>query len=220
MQTDPKSDPQVRELTAEAQNLVALAGSYRVATADEYAAAGDDLKRVKGAKDRLERLRKSMTQPIDAAKKAIMDFFRGPSDQLERAEAQIKQSMIAYSNEQDRLRRIEQTKAEETARKERERLDAQARKAADAGKTEKAAALEQRAATVVAPVIERTPPKVVGVQTREVWKFQVIDPNAVPREYTTVDESKIRKVVGALKGDANIPGVRVWSEKAIASSAA
>jgi hypothetical protein len=220
MQTDPKSDPQVRELTAEAQSLVALAGSYAVANAEEYAAAGEDLKRVKGAKDRLERLRKSMTQPIDAAKKAIMDFFRGPSDQLDRAESQIKRSMIAFSNEQDRLRREEQARAEESARKERLRLEAQANKAEASGKVEKAAALQQRAATVVAPVIERTPPKVIGVSTREVWKFEVTDPAQVPREYLTVDESKIRRVVGALKGDTKIAGVRVWSEKALASGAA
>jgi hypothetical protein len=220
MLTDPTKDPAVRDLTVEAQGLVTLAGSYSVATAEQYQAAASDLKRVGGAIDRLEALRKSMTKPLDDAKKAIMDFFRGPSEQLERAKSQIKRSMIAFSDEQDRIRRAEQAVADTAARKERERIEAQARRALESGKTEKAEALEMRAATVVAPVIDRTPPKVVGVQTREVWKFEVTNAAIVPREYLTVDESKIRKVVGALKGDTLISGVRVWPEKSIAAASA
>jgi hypothetical protein len=128
--------------------------------------------------------------------------------------------MIGYTDEQERLRRIEQAKADEAARKEKEKLEAQARKAEASGKVEKAATLEMRAATVVAPVINRAPPKVIGVQTRDVWKFEVTDPTQVPRQYLVVDESKIRKIVGAMKGDTQIPGVRVWSDKNIASGAA
>ena len=55
---------------------------------------------------------------------------------------------------------------------------------------------------------------------REVCKFEVTDPALVPREYLIDDETKLRKVVGALKGDTIIPGVRVYSEKALANGAA
>jgi hypothetical protein len=220
MQPDPAQDPQVKELTAQTDQLLALGANYHIVNAAGYEVAGVELQRVKGAQRRLDDLRRSMTRPLDEAKRAIMNFFRAPEEKLARAENGIKRAMVAFQTEQDRLRREAQARADEAARKERERLAAQAQRAAASGKTEKASQLEDRASAVVAPVIARETPKVVGVQTREVWKFEVTDPAAVPREYLAVDESKIRKVVGALKGDTVIPGVRVWSEKAIAAGSA
>jgi hypothetical protein len=58
------------------------------------------------------------------------------------------------------------------------------------------------------------------VSTREVWKFEITDAAQIPREYLVVDEARIRKVVQALKGDAKIPGVRVYPERQIAAGAA
>jgi hypothetical protein len=220
MQPEIAARDDVREVTAATQALVALAGSYQVATPEQYSGAGADLTRVKAAQKRLEAVRKAITQPLDAAKKAVMDFFREPEMKLADAENRIKRSMIAFSDEQDRIRREEQRRADEAARKERERIEAQARKAAESGKVEKADALEQRAAAVVAPVIHREAPTVAGINMREVWKFEVTDPDLVPRQYLSVDESKIRKVVQALKGDTKIDGVRIWPEKQMAAGAA
>lgn len=55
--------------------------------------------------------------------------------------------------------------------------------------------------------------KVDGIGFVHKWCFEVIDPDAVPREYTVPDEVKIRKIVNAMGESANIPGVRVWSYK-------
>lgn len=220
---NPAADPDVKELTAQSAQLLALSSTYKVATADQYNGAGDELKRVKAAQKRLDDLRKSMTRPLDAAKKAIMDFFRAPEDQLARAESGIKRAMIAFSEEQERIRREEQRKAEEAARKERERLEAQARKAAESGKAEKAEQLEERAAAVVAPVIQREPPKVAGVSVRKVWKFEITDPSKINPTFLMPDETKIRKQVLALGADAASivgPGVRIYQENQYASGAA
>lgn len=223
MQPDPSKNAEVRELTNEAQAIVALAQTYHVQTAEQYAGAGEDLKRIKGASARLDKLRKTMTQPIDQAKRAIMDFFRPYEVKLSASEATIKRSMIAYSTEQDRIRREEQRKAEEAARKEREKLEAQAAKAAAAGRTERAEQLEERAATVVAPVIQREAPKVAGVSMREVWKFEIVDPAQINAAFLMPDEKKIGAQVRALKADATAiigPGVRVYVEKQLAAGAA
>lgn len=253
---NPASDPEVKALTVQTEQFEALALTYRVSTPVQYTDAGEQLKQIKTAMKRLDDLRKGMTRPLDAAKKAIMDFFRAPEEKLTRAEAGIKRAMIAYSDEQERIRREEQRKAEEAARKERERLEDIAReterkarekaeserkaaeaataagRAAEAAKLmARAAATEERAAAkaeevtqqaamVVAPVIHREAPKVSGISTREVWLFDVVDAAAVPREYLMVDESKIRKVVGALKGDTCIAGIRVYSDKRMASGTA
>jgi hypothetical protein len=217
---DFQQTPEVKELTAQTDTLLALGTNYTVATAEQYTDAGVELQRVKGVLKRLEDQRLLFTRPLDASKKAIMDFFRGPADKLARAEAGIRRAMTGFSQEQERLRREEQARADEAARKEREKLEARATKAAESGKSEKAAELQQRAATVVAPVISRETPKVAGIAMRDVWKFEVVDPDEVPRQYLSVDEAKLRKVVGALKGDCRIPGVRIWCEKAIAAGSA
>lgn len=210
----------VREVTAETLAIVAAAGTFKVTTADQYAAAGGELTRIAAAQKRIETVRMAITRPMDAAKKAVLDFFRDPEAKLETAKNTIKRAMIAYDDVQRRVREEDQRRADESARKERERLAEQSRKAAESGKVEKAAQLEQRSQAVVAPIIQRETPKVAGVNYRDAWKFEVTDPALVPREYLIVDESKIRKVVGALKGDTQIAGVKVWSEKQIAVGAA
>lgn len=85
---------------------------------------------------------------------------------------------------------------------------------------DKAATLDATAAAIVAPIITRAPPKVAGLASREVWKFQITDPAAIPREYLTIDEQKIGRVVRALQAETSIPGVRVYSERQIAAGAA
>lgn len=245
--------PEVRTVTAEIASLETYAATYAVRNPEEYEAGANDLKRVKAAQKKLEDTRKSLTTPINESLRRLNDFFRGPADRLAGIERIIKSKLVTYSDEQERIRREEQRKAEEAARREREKIEAQAREAerkarekaeadrraaeeaAAAGRAEEAARLaaradateakavervEQladRAAAVVAPIIEREPPKVAGVATREVPKFEIMDASLIPREYLIVDESKIRKVVQALKMDAKIPGVRVWMERSLAA---
>lgn len=219
MLPDPTNYPEVREVAEQAQLLAAVGERYSVATAEEFTVAGDELRRIKAAQKRLDEVRKGITRPIDAAKKAILDLFREPEAKLAAAESGVKRAMLRFQAEQDRLRQEDQRKADEAARKERERLEAQAARAAAAGKIEKAEALEVRAATVSAPVIHREAPKVAGLSTREVWRYEIVDATALPREYLTPDTTKIGKVVQALRGDTTIPGVRVYAERQLAARA-
>lgn len=255
MLPDLNNSPEVREVTTEAQALAATAAGFAVRTADQYTAAGDELKRVKTAQKRLDDVRRSITRPIDAAKKAVMDLFREPEAKLAAAETGLKAAMVSYANEQERIRQEEQRRLEDIARREREKLAAQAAEAerkarekaeaerqaaeaaAAAGRHEEAAklaakaaaieeraaskadALQLRAATVVAPVVQSEAPKVAGTSTREDWRFEITDPSAVPREYLLVDEAKLGRIVRALKADATIPGVRVYSVRVLAARA-
>jgi colicin import membrane protein len=231
MQPDinPAADPEVKALTAQAENLLAVGAKYTIANAGEYEVAGLELKRVKDAQKKLDELRKSMTRPIDAAKKAIMDFFRGPESKLAQAETGIKRAMIGYQQEQDRIRREEQRLAEERARKERERLQKQAEKAAAAGKVDRAEQLQERAATVVAPVIQREPPKIAGVSMRANWHAECIDLRALvkavhegraPLSFLMANDKVLGVQARSLKGDFVCDGVRVWSEHNLAAGAA
>ena len=73
------------------------------------------------------------------------------------------------------------------------------------------AALEQPVSVAPEPVTPQIQ-RVAGVGLRDNWKFEVTDPNKVPREYLIIDEKKIGAVVRAMKLQANIPGVRVYNE--------
>lgn len=219
-QPDLKSDSAVVALQPEVGKLTEFARAVVIKTAEQYNSAASYLKSIKGLLGKIEDARTRVTKPLLTAQREVNDQAREASMPLQNAEGQIKRAMTAYSNELDRIRLAEQRKADEAARQQQEKLQAQAAKAAAAGKSEKAVELETRAATVVAPVIQREAPKVAGIVTKEIWKFEITNPAALPHEYTMPDEKKIGGVVRAMKGDTNIPGVRVWPDKSIAAGAA
>jgi hypothetical protein len=198
-----------------AQQALALAESFSVANAEDYQAAADELMAIKSRWREIEDMRKSLKAPVDEAARRIQSFFRSPLDFLAQAELVIKRKMVTWKTEQDRIAREEARRAEEKARKERERLEAQARKAEEEGRTERAEILRDRAEVVVPQAPPPTAPKVSGISERTVWKFEIVDASKVPDKYKVVDEKKVRQVVNALKGDAEIPGVRVWEENVL-----
>jgi hypothetical protein len=124
--------------------------------------------------------------------------------------------MSRWKAEQDRLAREEaarrsreeQELARSVALEEAATLEAQ-------GMPEEAAAVVEQAIAAPAPVVHIVPaaPKVDGVSHRENWKFEVIDANAIPREYLSIDEKKLGAVVRALKGSTRIAGIRVYPEQ-------
>lgn len=211
--------PAVQSLTADIDALDAVASQYAVTTAEQYEAGAADLRRVKGAAKRLEDTRTGITKPINDSLRRINEFFRAPAERLTRIERQIKAALSTYVVEQERQRQLEQARLEAAARKEREKLAAQAAKAEAAGREERAAVLAERAAAVVAPVAQHAAPKVAGLSYREVWKFRVKDESQLPREYLTPDLAKLDKVVQALKADTTIAGIEVYSERQVASRA-
>jgi colicin import membrane protein len=221
--------PEVREAQELVARTEAAITGFKISTPVEYENSATVLKKIKAGQKRLEELRTAITGPLNAALKAVNDLFRAPADKLAAAERSIKAEINRYAEEQERIRREEQRKADEAARKEQEKLQAQAQRAAEKGKVEKAAELEQRAATVVAPVIHREPPKVTGISAREVWKAEVTDlaalvkaiaegkaPLALVQANTTVVGQQAR----SLKQDFQVPGVKVWAERQIAAGAA
>lgn len=97
-------------------------------TADEYAQAGEELRRIKARSKSLEEWFEKLKAPVRATAKAIDDFFKAPRTQLSDAEKAIKQAMLTYDRQQDELRREAERKAAEAARAEQERLRAEAAK--------------------------------------------------------------------------------------------
>lgn len=97
-------------------------------TADEYAQAGEELRRIKARSKSLEEWFEKLKAPVRATAKAIDDFFKAPRTALTDAEKAIKGAMLTYDRQQDELRREAERKAAEAARAEQERLRAAAAK--------------------------------------------------------------------------------------------
>ena len=210
----------------EAPAMLKQAEAIVIMTQEHYEGANNVLKVVKDKYRELDAKRKEITKPLDQAKKAVMDLFREPLEILNKAESILKQAMISYADEQDRLRREEQRKLELKAKAEEDRkrkdLEDRAKKWADKGKAEKADELLDQAedvhvdAQVVAPVTEQ--PK--GVSFRESWSAKVVDEEKVPREYLSVNIQALNKVAQATKGAIKIPGVEFKMEKVLSSRGA
>ncbi len=185
--------------------------------ADTLGQAADFLLEVKRRRKQWAEFNKPAKQKVDALKKELLERERQIDEPLERAENEIlKPAMSKFQVEEDRKRKDEEDKLRAEAKKKEE--DARLRDAqtlADDGQKELADALLE-APVVVAPIIVPRIETPAGISYRESWKFEIINPDAVPREYLTIDDKKIGGVVRALKNETRIPGVRVWVEKTIA----
>ena len=115
--------PDVQAALTAAQQLTV---TYPVTTPVEYARAGAVLQDCKAAIRRLEDVRTSLTQPINAALKKVNAFFAGPMDDLKRTESYLKVSMQTFKAEEERLRREEQKRIDDAAAEERRKREAEA----------------------------------------------------------------------------------------------
>lgn len=94
----------------------------------------------KSAAAAIEEWRKTVTVPLDDAKKAVMSFVKPATDNFAEAERIVKSKATKFHEEQEARRREEQRRAEEAARIERERLEAEAREKARKAQEEQRAA--------------------------------------------------------------------------------
>lgn len=175
---------------------------------------------------------------IKAAQKQANEFFDPPikqaydlhkmlvgrkkliTDPLSQAETIDKQKMLAYSQEQERLRQAEQKRLQDEAdaKAERERKALEA-KAAASKKPETIAKHQEAAAQVVAPVIHVAPvaPKIAGVNTVKTWTFEITDAALVPEQFKTIDEKKLGAYARAMGASACAPGVRFFQKETISA---
>lgn len=205
-----------QELTLEDEKKTALAqaDAIKIYTPDDYMEAKTFWAQVRQLRAKV----KETFQPlIDQAHRMHKDAIskRDEFDKpLEGAEKKVKMTMEAYDREQARIRAEEEARLREIDRKQEEdRRLAQAAELEAMGKADLAdqvldAPFKTGAPSIPAPARAKDDPIF-----RTVWKFRIVDPNLVPREYLKIDDIKIGGVVRALKDATNIPGVEVFSER-------
>lgn len=219
--------PTAAVLARGATAALALVNDFEVSDDATYGLAAEELQGIKTRAARLDDQRKTITKPMDDAKKAVMDLFRGPIELLAQAEGILKGKMLTYSQEQARKAEAARLEAERIAQEQREKLAREAAELAAQGRTGEAAVKEQVAQMVVAaPVAAPAAPAAKGISTRETIEHEVVDLAALVKHVAehpeligllTVDSVKLRNYVKGLGMQCNLPGVRVFPKQSLAA---
>jgi hypothetical protein len=209
--------PEQQLIVKKAEDMATQLSNFKITNQNEYNASGEYLKSVKSAYKQIEDLRMSMTRPLDDSKKRIMDFFRKPLDVLTNAEGVLKRAILGYQQAQEQARIEQERKLQAEAEKKRLEALRKAEEARAKGQEVKAEKYEDKANGIITPTLAPSVQKVAGINTKMVWKFEVVDEKSIPREYLMPDLVKIGKVVRATGNTLPIPGVRIYPEETIAA---
>jgi hypothetical protein len=118
---------EIKELSQEAQSLLDQAKTVAANTPDEYRAVGAIYADIKNKIKLVEAERVKRTGPLNESLRLINADFKAISETLKSALLPYERAMIAYKQEEERQRRA----AEEAARIERERIEAECRAKAE-----------------------------------------------------------------------------------------
>jgi len=205
-----------RELAQEIKTMEIQAGAVEVASPEQYQTAGNFLAAVKGLLTKVNEAFDPIIKTSHAAWKKAIEVKKEHEAPLLKAESIVNQRMVAFRQEEARIRRQEEDRlrAEAQAKAEKERAE----RAAEIAKTEGKRAAKAILATPVeiAPVvIEKPNLKVEGLQVRTIWKARVVDEMKIPREYLIVDMTKLNGVARSLREKFSVAGAEAYSEESI-----
>jgi hypothetical protein len=192
---------------------LATTENLTVTDAASYAAAAEHLVGYATLKKRIEEYFEADVKNAHTLWSSLTGKRKKAVDAVEARITAIKRMMAGWSQEQERIRREAELKAQLAAkRQEEERIAAEAAMLEVQGQPELAAAVLEQAITAPAPIVSlpSTVPKVAGVSTVEAYDYEIINEALLPRTHLTPDHKKIRADVNTLKSMTKIPGVRVF----------
>ena len=214
-------------LFKKSEGALEAARYWKITSPETAVEVGDQIKTVKALAREVNGKRLKITKPLNDALKEVNALFAPAKDWLVEAERILKNTLLQYQNEQARIARELQAKADAEARKEREKLERRAAKAEAKGKEDKAEELREQAETKIAPVVTSAAPKLAGISRRETWKAEITDkgtllkhivekrPDLLP--LVKIDQSALNGMARVLKGELDLPGVEVSKEASIAA---
>lgn len=220
---------ETQAIAAETTEILTAAQTFKIATTAQYEEAGD---RLKGVKALMQKIDATFDPHIKRAfdnHRALVAEKKTHQGPLQAAEALLKRAVLSYQQAEEQKRREAEARAQEQARKEREKLEAQAARAAERGKVEKAEALQVAAASVIAPTIANTTPKIAGISTRTSYRAEVVDKmelvkavaaGTVPLNALDANMPFLNNQARAMKDTLAYPGVKVVQETGLASRSA
>ena len=188
-----------------ASELVAQTALVNITTQDDAINAGRILQELKVHQKDIKAKRDFMVKPLKEHVARLEALFRPIQERLEGAEASLKAKVLVFT-----------TKQREEAKQREQKLLAEALNAQEDGDNETALALATEATSQ--DVMAKTTHFEGGgfLQVKEVDAFEVTDLGAVPHEFFSLDESKVRAAIKV--GQRDIPGIRVYKKQQAAVS--
>ncbi len=154
--------------------------------------------------------------PIIAKAHAAHKEAKAQKDRAElpliQAEEYLRPQVKKYIADKELERKIEENRIRlEALKAEEEYRLAEAVQLSSEGFKEESDAILETKRPIVMPNIEKTIKADMRLY-RKVWKFRIINEQDIPREYMSVDMTKIGAVVRALKTKCLIPGIEIYEE--------
>jgi hypothetical protein len=205
---------QPEEVSTKALSIIEQGNAVVIKNSEDYTAAGNLWTTIKGIMKQVDESFDPIIQKAHQAHKEAVAQKAKIYDPLKSVYVYVKKVMSDYDAEQERLRKAEEARLREIARKEEEeRLLQEAIAAEASGNKEEAAAIIEEPVYVPPVVVKKEVPKVQGMSFRTIWKFRITDEKKIPREYLKPDEVKIGGVVRSMKKQTNIPGIEAYEER-------
>lgn len=216
--------PNQADLLTEGEAAVNSANFMGVAIATEAdcAAATAEMNACAKRLKELDALRKSITKPMDEAKKAVMALFNPVTEKYTQAVAIYKAGIADYQRRIEAGAMAARLAAEAAAAQQRQALEIAAQQSTDACERE---ALQEAAASIVATPVVAAPKKIEGATVRKKLKAEVTDLAAYlhyvadhPELHATISvkAAALDRFISATGGAVRVPGVAVHEETSIA----
>lgn len=221
--TIPPLETQPENIKDRAKQYAEQAAIFKVETSEDYALAIDVMRRLKTMRKAWDELQRPAIRAAKAAHEEALKVFKSIDGELETAFDTLKDRCEAWVQ----ARRLAQQAALKatsaamipTPQTTEAALGPEFDAAVAAGDTAKASRILDQAAMPVEiqplapppppPTVDTYIPKMPGVALTTPYTWDLLDEDAIPREYMTPDRKKISAVVKAMKDKTNIPGIRV-----------
>ena len=233
-------------LGLEAQSWSERARGFQIIDRESCLHASQLLRSIKGLRSQIQlwfepHIEAAMEtkRRADVARKALVDEKDRMEAPLVEAEGVIKRSLLAFEQEQERIRQAEERRLQAEAQAEAERvtLEAAAALERDANlmrSPQVAEEMRQEAADILeqpieAPVVSvaKMMPKVQGVTYRDQWKAHpeinvrqlaaAVASGAVPATFLTPNLTAINQFARATQGAQPVAGVKFYNDRQIAA---
>lgn len=204
-----------QEVSCKALSIIDQGKAIVIKNSADYITAGELWITIKGIMKQVESsFDPIITKAHQAHKEAVAQKAK-IYDPLKAVYVSVKGLMNTYDAEQERIRKDEEKRLQEIARKiEEDRILQEAVQAEVSGDTKEANTIIETPVYVPPVVIPKSVPKMTGGPVfRTIWKYRILNTSAIPRGYLIPDEIKIGQVVRALKRETSIPGIEVYEER-------
>lgn len=219
--------PDTKKIDQKAMSAIEFSNEISIVSNELYEIAAEYLLGLKSLENEIEETFDPVIKSTHSAWKSALAAKAKHFEPVEEAVKIIKGKMGTYQVEAEKKARIEQEQLKRLAIEEEEKdRAAKAESLIVAGRPEEALLLLEGELEAPAVVLGPTnAPRAEGIQTREVWKAEVVDFEAlvkavaagtVPITLLEPCQPKINAMAKMLGKELKIPGIRVYSEKVIA----